>query len=80
MDGLYINGARPKSKKAVKEALTNVPESVIIEYTSMHGEPGPDSPLDLRPGTKIHFVGPDPYTKRVFYGTIQRTTLGFKVT
>lgn len=80
MDGIFINGQRPKSKKAVKEALLSEPETVTIEYTSMHGTPGPSNPLDLSPGRPVHFVGPDPYTKRNFYGTIERTRDGFKVT
>ncbi|MCD6056517.1 MAG: hypothetical protein K0Q89_47 [Thermomicrobiales bacterium] len=79
MDGIYINGKRPASKKAVKEALNTTPESVEVE-TTRFGHEALAYALDLKPGTKVNFVGPDPYTSRKFYGTLQRTTLGFKVT
>lgn len=72
MQGIFINGTRPKSKKAVKEAVLNDPESVRIEATSLFGGEY-DGPADLLPGpAKVHFVGPDPYTSRKFYGTIER--------
>lgn len=79
MDGIFINGQRPKSKKAVKEAIATAPETVLVECTSMF--PGFGGYVTQLPdGKRIDFVGPDPYTKRNFYGTIVRTRDGFKVT
>lgn len=69
MQGIFINGARPKSKKAVREALTNAPETVRFEATSFHGGDY-DGPAEGLPASAaVHFVGPDPSTKRNFYGT-----------
>jgi hypothetical protein len=80
MDGIYIDGQRPKSKKAVKEALAATPERVAIEPTAGL-YPDPRHPaLDITAGRSVHFVGPDPHRDRRFYGTIVRTRDGFKVT
>ena len=70
--GIWINGERPKSKKAIREAVETNPAMVDVEATSWHGnEYG--GPLDKAPeGTMITFVGPDPYTSRKFYGTITK--------
>lgn len=78
MQGLFVNGERPKSKKAVKEAIKANPESVSVEATSIFGEFGgalTDMPID----GSVTFVGPDPYKSRRFYGTVKRTDKGFKV-
>lgn len=77
MEGIFIyrdncEWSRPKSKKEVKETAENHPEMVAIEWTSLYGNP-PETELDIlsREGAReIHFVGPDPYTSRKFYGTI----------
>lgn len=78
MQGIYVNGARPKSKKAVKEAVAANPESVRVERTSVFGNEY-DGPLTGAPVGKITFVGPDPYRARNFYGTIVVTPQGYKV-
>lgn len=71
--------SRPKSKKAIKEAIANG-VAVYAEATSFHGGEY-EGPVDCAPvGTKIVFVGPDPFTKRNFYGTITVTPTGIKVT
>lgn len=71
MQGVFLNGARPKSKKQVREAVA-AGQRVRIEATSWFGDEY-DGPLDGYEGTKpIYFVGPDPYTKRSFYGQITR--------
>lgn len=67
--GVYVNGKRPQSKKAIKEAIEKNPDSVSFENTSMHGGSdfsGSEAPIDLT------FVGPCPYTKRNFYGVVAR--------
>lgn len=71
--GIFINGRRPASKKAVKDAIATAPDTVYVEATSMHGgEPENYVSLLATNGQshRIHFVGPDPFTKRNFYGTI----------
>ena len=69
MQGIFINYTRPKSKKSVREAVADDPSSVQIEATSMFGNEY-DGPVSGAPNGKYHFVGPDPYTSRNFYGTI----------
>ena len=71
--GIFINGQRPASKKAVKEAIAANPASVHLENTS-----GFSNNFDIDLDEKIAqgdfrtaFVGPDPYNKRNFYGTIE---------
>lgn len=72
-DGIFINGLRPKSKKAVKEAIATAPETVLVESTSMFSASGNMHLASLAMGKRYDFVGPDPYTSRKFYGTIVRT-------
>lgn len=79
MQGIFINGSRPKSKKAVKEAIASGTGRVRVEATSWFGDEY-DGPVEDMPMGKIGFVGPDPSTKRNFYGTITRTAGGIKVT
>jgi guanylate kinase len=67
MDGIYIGNRRPKSKKAVKEAVA-AGEDVILEVTRFGHED--TKTVSELPEGKYNFVGPDPYTKRDFYGTI----------
>jgi hypothetical protein len=68
MQGIFINGKRPKSKKAVKEACAGF-DSVRLEATSMFGNEY-DGFVSSAPDGTYTFVGPDPYTKRSFYGNI----------
>lgn len=72
--GIFICGARPKTKKAVKEAVQKGNEEsggnfrVVLENTSMFG--GYDGSITNAPDGDYHFVGPDPYNSRKFYGTL----------
>jgi hypothetical protein len=71
MQGIFINGSRPKSKKAVKEAVASG-QRVRVEATSFFGNEY-DGLLFTDDGPAVgtyRFVGPDPYTRRNFYGTI----------
>ncbi len=78
MDGIYINGKRPKSKKEIKDAVANTPDKVRIEYTGMFS--GYDGPVSsMADGTEVTFVGPDPYRERKFYGSIVRKGNTFQV-
>jgi hypothetical protein len=72
MQGVFIQGQRPKSKKAIKEALANSPNSVTWEATSLFGNEFGGYASDMPEGRPIHFVGPDPYRKRNFYGSAVR--------
>jgi len=75
--GLFLTGyARPKSKKQVKETLANGGK-VILEATSMFGNEYEGDVRNAPDGTYT-FVGPDPYRKRSFYGTI--TVKGDRIT
>ena len=67
-NGIFVNGARAKSKAAIKTALKAEPSSVVMENTSLFG--GADGPLNLLPNGHWTFVGPDPYTSRKYYGSI----------
>jgi hypothetical protein len=78
MQGIWINGQRPKSKKAVKEAVA-AGESVALQATSVFGNEY-DGPVTEAPDGSYTFVGPDPYTKRNFYGTIKKIGPSIKVT
>lgn len=68
MQGLFINGQRPKSKKAVREAVANG-DRVTVEATSIFGNEY-HGPLSEAPNGRINFVGPNPYSDRRFYGSI----------
>lgn len=76
MQGIWINGSRPKSKKAIKEALI-AGDEVALEATSVFGNEY-DGLVTDAPDGNYTIVGPDPYTKRNFYGTV--TVRGDKVT
>jgi hypothetical protein len=76
MQGLFIAGARPKSKKAVKEAVANDPRSVRAQATSLFGDEYDGPIMSLPSGASVAFVGPDPYNDRRFYGTIERHPSG----
>lgn len=73
MQGIFILGhGRPKSKKQVREEAQKNPEFVVIEATSVFGNEYDGPASDMPEGQTIYFVGPDPYTKRNFYGQITR--------
>ena len=77
--GAYVNGARPQSKKALKEACaawsaspTDAP-SLRFDSTAMMG---PRAGEDILPATigadTLSVVGPDPYAKRSWYASVTR--------
>jgi hypothetical protein len=68
MQGVFVNGQRPKSKKAIKEAVA-AGARVNLEATSLMGNE-PEGPVTELPNGQYHFVGPNPYTDRRFYGTL----------
>ena len=74
--GAFINGRRPASKKALKEALRDAPATVEFDGTSGMGPQCPATPDAIPAGLKLQVTGPDPYTKRVWYATVERTGTG----
>jgi hypothetical protein len=63
-----VNGANPKSKKAIKDAVksgaTVTGESVSPFNAPVYGT------LDSLPDGNYTFAGPDPFTRRNFYGQV----------
>ena len=73
MQGIFLAGrTRPKSKRAVREALA-AGDPVYLEATSLFGNEYEGSIYDAPNGT-YYIVGPDPYTSRKFYGQVIVTT------
>ncbi len=75
MQGIYIDGRRPASKKQVREAALENASRVALEATSPFGNEY-DGPLSEAPAGDYTFVGPDPYDDRRFYGRIRIGTDG----
>ena len=70
--GAYVDGVRPKSKKALKEALAANPASVTFDGTSPMGPQHDDLSGTCVPEELIlSVVGPDPFTKRSWYATVR---------
>jgi hypothetical protein len=82
MQGVWVDGKRPNSKKEVKAACADKPDRVRLEATSIFGDEYDGFVSDLPDEFRtITFVGPDPFTNRKFYGNIQRGKTGeIKVT
>lgn len=74
-DGVFTPfGGRYKTKKALKEAVTEG-HTPVLEVTSMFL--GPDEPTSipfdaLVEGKTYTIVGPDPYRARNWYGNVVR--------
>lgn len=77
--GAFVNGQRPKTKKALREAIQSNPSNVRLEATSIFGnEYG--GPIETMPeGKTVYLVGPDPYTSRKWYGNLTRQGDEFKL-
>jgi hypothetical protein len=75
MYGVFLQGneygslVRPKSKKQIRETVAMAPGLVRLEATSIFGNEYDGSLSDAPIGEYV-FVGPDPHTSRVFFGTI----------
>lgn len=80
MQGLFVDGNRPSSKKQVRDVLAlGQPERISIEATSFFGNEYDGELVDAPVGTKVDFVGPDPYRSRKFYGRLSVTEKGVKL-
>jgi len=75
MQGIFIietaegEMRRPRSKAEIKRTPLS---EVFVEATSLFGNEYEGTANLLPAGTRVHFVGPDPFTSRRFYGTLER--------
>jgi hypothetical protein len=74
--GVFVDGKRPASKKAVKEAIADDPRRVHLEATSFFGNEFDGLASEMPIDKMVFFVGPDPERKRNFYGNIVRKADG----
>ena len=84
--GALIDGLRPLTKKELREAVAAYPDSVSFDATSIIIQPAeggygtPQASLDaVREGHKLSVVGPDPFTNRRWYATVEMGKNGIKV-
>lgn len=68
--GIYLNMSRPKSKKAIREALADPNVTIYAEATAFFGNEFEGNIENLPKTSKVVFAGPDPHSNRRFYGTI----------
>lgn len=77
--GVYVDGARPKTKKALTEALRDNPASVRFDRTALFDEgdniKGDDIPAEIT----LTVTGPDPFTARRWYASVRQTPEGPRV-
>jgi len=73
--GALVNGRRPATKKALREAVKADPASVTFDSTAMMGARAGDTIscdiTDIGAGNTLSVVGPDPYTARNWYASVQ---------
>jgi hypothetical protein len=72
VQGAYLGGVRPATKKALREALAADPDGVYLEATSLFGDEYDGPATGLPVGRTAYLVGPDPYRKRVWYAALTR--------
>ena len=70
--GVHIRGFRPKTKKALREAIASNPSDVSLEATSIFGNEYGGNILHMPEGKAVYIVGPDPYRKRSWYANLTR--------
>ncbi len=78
MQGIYWNGRRLATKKALKEAVQTTPGAVMLEGTDIGGREYSGS-LNGAPAGKYYVVGPDPYVSRKWYAQLIVSAEGCKV-
>ncbi len=79
MQGVFIHDSRPKTKKALREAVELLylstgegdPYSVVMEATSFFGNEYDGSLANAPQETVFSVVGPDPRRSRKWYATIK---------
>lgn len=79
----YINvgaklqdGTNVATKKALKAALAQDPDSVVFYSTSTMGPQHQGTAGLLYPGDVLSVVGPDPYHRRNWYANVKRGAQG----
>ena len=79
--GAYVNGERPKSKKALREALQDAPHTVQFDGTSpLSPDGGRNYRADEVPeGFVLTVCGPDPYTRRNWWANVSRNGDAFTI-
>lgn len=74
------NGSDIPTKKALREAIQTKADDVVVYGTSDFA-PFTGSADDLVIGVKYQVTGPNPYTNRKWYATVERLSTGqIKVT
>lgn len=71
--GAAVNGRRPASKKALKEALRDAPATVEFDSTAMMGPRAGEvisATVEDVAGYTLSVTGPDPYTARNWYASV----------
>ncbi|MFH9606898.1 hypothetical protein [Streptomyces sp. NPDC017448] len=79
--GARINGERVKTKKTLREALKDAPETVVFDRTSiLDGSNGENIKGDAIPtADTLTVTGPDPYNNRAWFASVKQTPTGPKV-
>lgn len=76
--GAYVNGIRPKTKKALREALKADPTAVEFDSTTAIGpHVGGRFSVEhtVATGDVLQVCGPDPYRARNWYASIRNGKL-----
>lgn len=69
--GIFIDGKLPKSKAEVKRAVADPGQHYVTFYDTSAFNPHGSCDVRALPAGRHTFVGPDPFNKRNFYGTIE---------
>lgn len=72
-------GVRIATKKALKAALSDFEGAVTFDGTSPMGPQFYGTGEALEAGVKLAVVGPDPFTNRSWYATVERVNGKLKV-
>jgi hypothetical protein len=78
--GAYVDGRRPKSKKALKEAIRDTPDKVTFDGTSGMGPQFSGGVANIPVGATLAVTGPDPYNARNWYANVSQSGGKVKVT
>lgn len=70
--GALINNERPPTKKALKDALKDAPDTVVFDATALKDEGKRFAATEIPDGVTLVLVGPDPYKARKWYGNVKR--------
>jgi hypothetical protein len=78
--GAFIDGVRPASKKALREALRDAPATVRFDATAAVGpDVGTWFTGDALPeGRRLDVCGPDPYRARDWWANVELTDRGVR--